>query len=318
MSGGMNLEVWFPQQNEVSVFLESSVGDPEEEQSLETGLFALYAARQIANLGGDGYSLAAVLQATDTAEPLSQAEQRLGDVRVTSPRASGGRKGFTVELRPDERAFFKLKAHGFGMMGKGVGYYAPTSTLALLYWLLNRRKDDRTYQRALAAAAENVGIAGSQGLINVTSQADIAMQAAGAAWGEAIEAQQAAEIEAPEGLDVESLPFDWGGLVASTHARLREMSDDVPAGEVLIFPEEVSIPFCQMNVLHAAGLGDDERVTRAYGAVASAVDDATREAANAYLNNVVAEILDENKLLPAADALFRTLFTDDVERAVQG
>jgi hypothetical protein len=179
----MNLEIWFPQQNEVSVFLESSITDPEEEQFSETCLFALYAARQIANLTVEGQSLAYVLGTTDTADPLRQTEERLDEVRVSSPRSRGGRKGFTAELRPDRRAFFKLNAHGFGMLGKGVGYYAPTSTLALLYWLLNRRKDDPTYQRALAAAAENIGVAGSQGQISITSQAPIAMQAASCCLG---------------------------------------------------------------------------------------------------------------------------------------
>src|SRR5207253_6031495 len=115
-------------------------------------------ARQIANLRAEGASLAYVLQTTDTTNPLRQAEERLDEVRVSSPRGRAGRKGFTCTLRPDKRASFKLNAHGFGMMGAGVGYYAPTSTLALLYYLLNRRKDDATYQRALAATAENVGI----------------------------------------------------------------------------------------------------------------------------------------------------------------
>jgi hypothetical protein len=127
--GGINLEVWFPQQNEVSIFLESSITDAEEEQFYETCLFALYAARQIANLGADGASLAYVLQTTDTTNPLRQAEERLDEVRVSSPRGRAGRKGFTCTLRPNKRASFKLNAHGFGMMGTWVGYYAPTSTL---------------------------------------------------------------------------------------------------------------------------------------------------------------------------------------------
>ena len=82
VSTGLNLEIWFPQQTEVTVFLESSITDPEQEQFAETCLFALYAARQIANLRRDGYSLAGVLAATDTANPRRQAEERLGDVRL--------------------------------------------------------------------------------------------------------------------------------------------------------------------------------------------------------------------------------------------
>lgn len=62
MSDGIKLEVWFPQQNEVSVFLESTYSEPDEEQFYETCLLALYAARQVANLGSGGASLAYVLQ----------------------------------------------------------------------------------------------------------------------------------------------------------------------------------------------------------------------------------------------------------------
>ena len=184
----MNLEIWFLQQNEVSVFLESPITDPDEEHFSETCLFALYAARQIVNLRAEGHLLADVLRTIDTSAPILQVEELLGGVRVSSPRDRGGRKGFTAELRLDKRDVFKLHPHGFGMLGKGLSYYSPTSALALLSWLLVRRKDDSVYQRALSAAAENVGIAGTQGTIKMTSQQRVAMQAAAEAWDEAREA----------------------------------------------------------------------------------------------------------------------------------
>jgi hypothetical protein len=197
-AGGMNLEIWFTQPEEVSVFLESLVTDPDAEKFYETSLFALYAARQIANLRAEGAWLASVLQTTDTSDPLPQVVERLDEVRVVAPnaRAAGGRKGFEARLRPEKRGFFKLYARGFGLMGRGAGYYAPTSTLALLYLLLNRRTSDGEYQRALAATAESIGIFGSRGMITITSQAQLAMQAAAAAWEEAGEHEQGqAEFE---------------------------------------------------------------------------------------------------------------------------
>jgi hypothetical protein len=174
----MNLEVWFPQQEEVTVFLESTFSDLEEERFSEIWLFALYAARQIASTGGaTASSLSGVLGTIDEQAPLVQVEQLLGDVVVTSPTQGGGRRGFTAELRPDRRGFFKLHARGFGLMGQGVGYYAPTSTLALLTWLLRRRVDDPSYQLALATAAQCIGYNGGRGEITLTSQAEVAMQA---------------------------------------------------------------------------------------------------------------------------------------------
>jgi hypothetical protein len=99
---------------------------------------------------------------------------------------------------------------------------------------------------------------------------------------------------------------------------LQQMLEDVPAGEMLAFPDEVTIPFCRWHVLSAAGMDEDERVIRAFAAVETAVDDATGEAARNHLNNVVAEVLEENDLLPAADALYKTLFTDEAEHAARG
>ena len=313
VSTGLNLEIWFPQQTEVTVFLESSITDPEQEQFAETCLFALYAARQIANLRRDGYSLAGVLAATDTANPRRQAEERLGDVRVTSPRSAGGRKGFTAEIR-ERGGAFKLKAHGFGMLGKGVGYYSPISTMALLYWLLDRRKDDPHYQRVLATTAKNVGIAGSRGRISAMSQGGEATHAAVMAWGEAFEAGDAAEIDVPEALDLGSLPFQLSALVSSVKADMDQLLLDVPAEEIPGYRALVlSMPVCGFHVLAAAGLGDDERLIRSLTAVESAVDDVTQEAAKDHLSSVIDEMLEENNLSRVANAVYLAIATEAAE-----
>jgi hypothetical protein len=189
----MNLEIWFPQPDVVTVSLASSAVDEElslelsavdEERMCETMLFALFAARQIANLkkGGTGASLGEVLFSVDQHHPLPDVEARLGGVRVESPGVRGGGKGFTAELRPDKRGFFKAFPHGFGLLGRGLDYYGPTSVLALLSWLLKRRQDDDEYQGALGFTAKGVGAAGGTGQITVMSQVQVAMTAAGGAW----------------------------------------------------------------------------------------------------------------------------------------
>lgn len=325
VGGGMNLEVWFPQQNEVSVFLESSIPDTDEEQFYETSLFALYAARQIANLRAEGSSLAFVLQTTDTSNPLAQTQARLDEVRVSSPRGGGGggRKGFTCELRPDKRAFFKLNAHGFGMMGRGVGYYAPTSTLALLYWLLDRRKDDATYQRALAATAENVGVLGIQGAITVTSQAPLAMQAASAAWGEAIE-----QTSLPDNFELsdaarescEENEINFAALVAGASGRLQESLAEMEGEGHIALPDAITKRMCQLEVIVAADLEEDERIERAYNAVQAAEateDEAMIEAAYIHYDKALAEVIEEHHLDLVVEALDGLLFTRDPDRAAE-
>ena len=118
-----------------------------------------------------------------------------------------------------------MQAHGFGMMGRGVGYYALTSTLALLHWLLERRRDDTMYQGALAATAEKVGAAGMHGLISATSQARVAMGAAGDAWREATEVASHLDTAEP-GADVlaacHANGINYGQLVADASRRLAE------------------------------------------------------------------------------------------------
>lgn len=329
--GGINLEIWFQQSNEVTVVLESSFVDRDEEQFYETCLFSLYAARQIANLGADdlaGGSLASVLLSIDTGDPLADVESRLaGEIQIGSPTSGhGGRKGFTAELRPEQRAFFNLKLHGFGLLGKRAGYYAPTSTLALLCWLLRRRKDDLTYQRALGVTAENIGLAGNRGMINVTSQAEIAMQAAGAAWGEAM-----ARAVMPDGFELspearaaaEAHHIDFAAMLADASARLRGAVEQIEAedGNVVILPEEVSARACRTEVVMAAGLVDEEggpihRASQALSAAQETGDDLMVAAAEAHYDRELERLVDQHGLAPLVAELHSLLFTDDPEKAL--
>jgi hypothetical protein len=84
----MNLEVWFPQSDEVTVWLESSFDDPDDDRLYETMLFALFAARQLAN-GSKKFvsytSLAEGLFALDEREPLPEV------VEAWRPWAAGSR-----------------------------------------------------------------------------------------------------------------------------------------------------------------------------------------------------------------------------------
>jgi hypothetical protein len=324
MGGGMNLEVWFPQQDEASVFLESSFTDPDEEQFHETALFALYAARQLANLRGEGASLAFVLQTTDTRNPLAQAKERLGEVRVVSPRHQGaGRKGFTCELRPDKRGFFKLHQHGFGIMRRGVGYYAPTSTLALLSWLLDRRKDNSVYQRALSATAENVGILGMQGAITITSQAALAMQATAAAWDEArgqtiLPDDFELSEEAREACEENGI--DFAALLAGASQRMSEALSEKEGEGYVVVPEAVTTRMCRVEVMMAAELSEDDRIERAFNAVQAAEatqDDMMIEAAYVHYDKALAEVIEDNDLGPVVLALDGVLFTRDPDEAAE-
>jgi hypothetical protein len=316
---GINLEIWFTQQDEVTVFLESSFDDADEELLYETSLFALYAARQIVNFRNDqvAQSLAATLMDIDEVNPLEDIEARLeGDLRIGSPtRAGKGRKGFTAELRPDKRATFKLHPHGFGALGKGVSYYAPTSTLVLLCWLLRRRADDPAYQRALGTTARFIGYAGSERMLNVTSQVQVAMQATAGAWSDAMDEDNLPGVDADVLAVAQEHGIDFDALYENAAAQLMQTVAEIDPGghEDVAIPDWLSWGLCRTEVWMAVDLGeDDELVAHAFEAKQAAEetgDEETIAAASAHYEHVLEHAIEANGLARVVEALHGRLFT---------
>ena len=314
-SEGMNLEVWFLQPNEVSVFLESSFADLDDERLYETMLFALFASRHLANGSGkfNYVSLAEVLFSLDEHEPLPEVVEHLddaGEVRLVSPTSGGGRKGFTCALRPEKRAFFKLHPHGFGMLGKGVDYYAPTSTLALLAWLLSRRQGDDRYQLALGTTAKMIGAAGVSGQIGVTSQSDIALRAASAGWmhpddlipeGEAV-SDEVRKICAKH--DIE-----FGSLYAEARRQLAEASESKGVGEEELASYEPGVRRMCRIVVATAGLSSDESqllldiAARLTTFAQDKGDGQMTQDAYGFLDSQLGSAIEEAGLTPVVEAL---------------
>jgi hypothetical protein len=314
---GMNLEVWFPQQAEVTVFLESAFADPLEEPTAEIHLFTLYACRQIANLRGE-LSLCSALAGIDRIAPLAHVEQLLDDVTVGSPRARGGARGFTVEYRPGPR--FKLKGHGFGMLGKGIGYYAPTSTLAFLLWLLRRRHDDEDFCTALAVAAATVGELGQHGQITVTSQTDAAAHATMTgieAMGETPVTAEALDVSEAAAEAIAAHNIDFSELVELAGAHVSEMTRDTEQklGSMFALPTEYCLYMCRMFIFAAAVPETDPTFTavmKAQEALSAARQTGNTEltkAAETHHQQVLAAAIDDRGLEPLVPELNRRLFT---------
>jgi hypothetical protein len=319
---GMSLEIWIPRQGEVTVVLESTFPDQDDEQRFETSLFAHYVARQLAttlkNKGVLYFTLADALITLDEDDPLADVEDQLSGVRVASPSTRGGRKGFTAELRPEkDGAFFELYAHGFRLLGKGVAYYVPTSTLALLAWLLRCRVDNRDYQKALALTARNVGVAASREMLNMSSEAKIAMDCAGAAWfetteGEGRETRGGLTISHEAARAAQEHNIDFPALVIHTRGTLKAKLNERAPDSV---PNQLVDRICEIEVLRAAGLvGVDGPVDRAFNAAQTA----QREGHKAKLNaasfeyaRAGREVLEDHGLLPVVAELHTRLFTRD-------
>jgi hypothetical protein len=236
----MHLEVCFPAGTTVTVSLASSVADSAEAQFCETCLFALFAARQISELGrGDfiGSSLATTLLGIDEAAPLADIEAKLGDVRVRSAAAHPAHQGFTAQFCPNKRAFFELRAYGFGLVTGGAGDYASISTLAVLAYLLRKRAKTPEYQAALAAAARNIGIAGGVGAMGVASYQQIAWRCAGAAWNQVTETGNgdmaaSSNLRAEPVSTTERFGIDLGEILSKVQQRVMQLVEETAKGQM--------------------------------------------------------------------------------------
>lgn len=176
-----NLEIHFHQQQEGSVFLENTASG-EDEKFGEALLFSLFTIRSMVNLGRNeiGYSLGRVLNHMcvdfdDFKKFLSGPAQ--DEAHLVEYKGAKGRKYFVAKLIfEDEKFNFIYKAKGFGLMARGMGYYAPNSVLLLLRYLSNKRKEDVDFVKRLASIALKCGSMFMANLIDVRNQAQIAIK----------------------------------------------------------------------------------------------------------------------------------------------
>ena len=168
------LEIWFPSTEEVSVFVEATETGPEREVT-EAAFFAAYAARQIADFRNDAtaQSLSRVLFDQEQLGADEPAPTSVGETRLVPPTPDQGRKGFVARFQyQNGLPRIHLKAKGFGVMGRGVPFYGPTSTQALLFHLLGRHSPEG--RRLLVRTARVLGTLGMRGSIFRRSQAGMA------------------------------------------------------------------------------------------------------------------------------------------------
>lgn len=193
MRGACNLEVHFHEQDVASVFLENS-GTNEDAQFLEVLLVALYACRQLANLGPGPVS-ASLASALVAAPDLMAAaadhegiETQGGIARLISYPGTPGRKSFYARMELHRgQVQFNLWMKGFGWFGQGVDYYSPMSVLVLLTYMARKNRTDRLHLKRLANAALGCGLQAQKTPIPVSSQVAIAIEAARSAWEDTVD-----------------------------------------------------------------------------------------------------------------------------------
>jgi hypothetical protein len=240
-------EIWFPSTDEVSIFIETPATG-EARELVEIGLFAAFAARQVANLRKDEamQPMCYALTQLPHAEGGDEIPDAIGETRIVSPSPNQGRKGFVGTYKNrNGLPLVNLKPRGFGMMGRGVGFYAPTATIALLFSCLKGMSEEGRF--VLIETAHNVGQLGLGGHIGVTSQAKMA----GAAVSAAVDSLQASSPLSERADDPEE---DYQLLLSKTEQMLGQIVDELSNGDPdqhTIVPDWMGWRVCQeMTVLH--------------------------------------------------------------------
>ena len=201
----LGLSIDFYDEDTAAVMLTSSSTDARLQQ-LAVLMFCLFMSRQIVNLGrGPSQSLRSIFQRLSSIEDLIETKDAVSQqIKLVPQRAQSGKKRFTAELSCSPRfdlegltefdgnnidlrlremkewgIVFSMQPHGFGLLGRGVNYYGPTSVMALLTTLAEKYLEDTAFLHRLTAAASVVSLREE---LNIKNQPQIAAQCAYTAW----------------------------------------------------------------------------------------------------------------------------------------
>jgi len=180
MDIGMDLEIHFHQQDEASVYLESNTSGKEGEFG-EILMFCCFALRSMANLGRHPITSSLATLLSQIGDHLIELPDHYSpdDAKLVDYKGNPRRKRFIAGLRCTNENFnFKFKPKGFGLLARGMGYYAPNSVIILLRYLVEKRIDDGDFISNLSQAAKKCGEAYISGDLSPRTQHQIALMIA--------------------------------------------------------------------------------------------------------------------------------------------
>lgn len=170
------IEIHFYDKNRAAVRLVKSSGELPFAESL---FFSLYSTRQLVNIvPSKTISSSLAISLTHAAEALDtlRSAVEFRNVKIIDYLAfTPGKRIFVAELYCDaERANFNVKPKGFGVLARGVDYFAATSVLVLLRHYARTLKEDSELA-VLGKTAELIGhtfLAGGLGISNQSAAAE--------------------------------------------------------------------------------------------------------------------------------------------------
>lgn len=175
------LEIWYPSLDEVSVSTEVP-GDGFGREVTEAQLFAAFAAAMIRRLGS-GVAKERLCTMLHGLATVGMETVHLGDLEIVAATAGKGRKGFEGALWIDPKNLrMQVRPKGFGVLGRGVGFYAPTATFALLLTLHGRQSPAGRF--VLTKTAVHIGFLGGEGRLRTRSPGPVTASAVEAALAE--------------------------------------------------------------------------------------------------------------------------------------
>ena len=172
MDISQKVEIHFHQQEQLSLFHESNATGAEEKLG-EVALVAFYVLRTLCSLGQsqESTTLAQLLSTAFETVPTFANGSATGGFDLITYAGSQGRKRFLADIRlTDSNTSFNYKPKGFGIMGSGLGYYAPISTLAIIRYFSMKRAEDSEFLVSLAEAGATCGEAYLHAQVSMTNQ----------------------------------------------------------------------------------------------------------------------------------------------------
>lgn len=162
------LEIWFPAESQVSVSVETLLTHEAQAEVTEVALFTAFAGWISVALGGPRNEFGMLLSSWLAEVPdEGWGEMPIDDGPALVPAMEGPwSKGFEGTLKiKNELPFLAVKPKGFGLRGKGAGYYGPSAVLALFVYLHGRHSFQGRFM--LTEAARAIGAVGASGSLSV-------------------------------------------------------------------------------------------------------------------------------------------------------
>ena len=180
-SADARLEIWYPSMDEVSIFTEVP-GDGSAREMMEVQLFAAFAASMMMALGKSP-AKGHLCDGLQSLSGIGAENVNMGALKIVPATASKGRKGFEGTLLISAQSLrMKVKPKGFGVFGRGTGFYGPMAVYALFLQLHGRQSPSG--QSLLTRTAEIVGYLGSANKLSPGREGEAAAAAVDSALAE--------------------------------------------------------------------------------------------------------------------------------------